>query len=85
MNEPTRLQTDRDTRYRSGQAFDAAAGDVKSNAEIDEENSVPQAVRAHLRALVLARAQTEFYSEKPAGTTTGNPWHESLDKIMFWM
>ncbi|KAI4671213.1 uncharacterized protein J4E88_009246 [Alternaria novae-zelandiae] len=84
-NEPTRLQTDRDARYRGGRAFDAAAGDVKSNAEIDEENAVPQAVRAHLRALVLARAQAEFYSEKPAGTTTGNPWHESLDKVMFWM
>jgi eukaryotic translation initiation factor 2C len=83
--ESDRLQTDRDSKYRSGRAFDAAAGHVKSNVEIDEENSVSEDVRAHLRRLVLARATAEFYSEKPAGTTTGNPWHEDLNGIMFWM
>jgi hypothetical protein len=33
----------------------------------------------------MKAAQAEFYEHKPGGTFTGNPWHEKLSKVMFWM
>jgi hypothetical protein len=84
--EQTRLQDQRDQDCRQGRAFDAAAGDVKSNAELDDEKLDPERLRVLGRRLVLAYAKNEFYSAKPPGTTQdGNPWHDDLRNIMFWM
>lgn len=72
-NELQRLQTDRDTKYRNGQAFDAAAGDEKRGQEIEDEKLDPECLRAFTRDRVLAYAKGEFYAAKPQGTVTENP------------
>jgi hypothetical protein len=58
---------------------------VKDPAEIQDEAQDAEQWRLHVRGCVMKAAQAEFYEHKPGGTFTGNPWHEKLSKVMFWM
>jgi hypothetical protein len=56
---------------------------LKTDAELAEEAKDEESVRLFARAKVLQYAKDEFYlggKEK-----NGNPWHENLNKVMFWM
>jgi peptidoglycan hydrolase CwlO-like protein len=74
-------QQQRNVVFRTGRAF--AADDVKTSAEIEAEVSDRDVVRIQIRALTFAYAQAGFYSQKT--TPGGNPWHDNLAKVMFWM
>ena len=60
-----------------------AVHNAKSNAELADEAKDEDSLRAFTKDFVIQHAKNEFYEYKT--DQTGNPWHESLDKIMFWM
>lgn len=77
-------QAARDTLHRSGQPFQAGVH-TKDALELQDESGDAEALRSNIRGLVLAKAQKEFYEHKGKSVTTGSPWHDDLNKVMFWM
>jgi|TARA_R110002003_G_scaffold171_3_gene13891 hypothetical protein len=56
---------------------------VKSQAELDDEAQDPERIRVCARETVLDFAKKEFYDRTE--DLNGNPWHDDLEKVMFWM
>ncbi|KAI4623607.1 hypothetical protein J4E80_003418 [Alternaria sp. BMP 0032] len=82
-NHSTARQNNRDLLYRQGQQFNSAVHNAKSNAELADEGQDEDSLRAFTKDFVMQHAKNELYAYKT--DQTGNPWHESLDRIMFWM
>ncbi|KAI4672724.1 uncharacterized protein J4E78_001226 [Alternaria triticimaculans] len=82
-NHSTARQNNRDLLYRQVQQFNLAVHNAKSNAELADEAQDEDSLRAFTKDFVIQHAKNEFYEYKT--DQTGNPWHESLDRIMFWM